>query len=667
MSTKIKRVADNICPEKGIINYQENETVDYSQDKIKSHQHKSDYLILFFTYLFISFLPKNESRANQHSFFSKALKQNEFKIFYKLFLNIIINAISYSSCLNIFLDILFRHLYFAKIVQFHIIIKFNDYYENNILNLLDFINELYLYNLVFFILLNKTPITALSAINSCENKRISFELAKKGNKGNYISVFFKQNNITTNTCELIDDEEIKNDDFIIDIQHRKKGKKILIRNINHLRNFIQIIKHILLLLNLFKKIFVYNKISDFEYNSYNITLKIKGTGNKQIFSSHTDFFKSEYYPNEVYINGNQQNDVSHSYYLNQTDNFIKLIWYNLISSCDCMFYDCSDIIEIDFSSFDTSNVDNMRAMFYNCKSLTSLNLSNFNTSKVKMMNMMFNQCTSLTSLNLSNFDTSKVKWIHKMFEGCTNLEYINMIDFNEGSLVDNYYHDMFCNVPGNIAICINKVNILTKIYPQISTISCHIEDCTNDSKLNQNKFIQGTEQCVNNCSDINLYEYNGQCVSQCPKGYFYDKRNITKCKCELEKCFTCPKIALIKELCTKCNNNYYPMENDPLNLGEYFNCYNETPKGYYLDKFDELYKRCYYTCETCEIKGDNKFHNCLKCKSEFNFEIYTNNYTNCFVNCSYYYYFDNNNSLFNKFKIITIAQKIYHVLQNFLI
>ena len=190
MSTKIKRVADNICPEKAMINYKENETVDYSQDKIKSHQHKSDYLILFFTYLFISFLPKNEPRASEHSFFSKTLKQNEFKIFYKLFLNIIINAISYSSCLNIFLNILFRHLYFAKIVQFHIIyIKFKDY-ENNFLNLLDFINELYLYNLVFFILLNKTPITALSAINSCENKRISFELAKKGNKGIYISVFF---------------------------------------------------------------------------------------------------------------------------------------------------------------------------------------------------------------------------------------------------------------------------------------------------------------------------------------------------------------------------------------------------------------------------------------------------------------------------------------------
>ena len=85
--------------------------------------------------------------------------------------------------------------------------------------------------------------------------------------------------------------------------------------------------------------------------------------------------------------------------------------------------------------------------------------------------------------------------------------------------------------------------------------------------------------------------------SQCPNGYFKD--DITKCKCQLEKCLTCPKVALNKELCTKCNNNYYQIQKDPLNLGEYFNCYNETPNGYYLDTNDKLYKKCYYTCETC--------------------------------------------------------------------
>jgi len=88
------------------------------------------------------------------------------------------------------------------------------------------------------------------------------------------------------------------------------------------------------------------------------------------------------------------------------------------------------------------------------------------------------------------------------------------------------------------------------------------------------------------------------------------------------------------------------MENDPLNLGNYFNCYNEAPNGYYFDKIDKLYKKCYYTCETCKIKGDNEFHNCLKCKTKFNFEINTNNYINCYEKCNYYYYFDNNSLIY---------------------
>ena len=139
-----------------------------------------------------------------------------------------------------------------------------------------------------------------------------------------------------------------------------------------------------------------NKISLVEYKSYNITLKIKGIGTKKIFSSDSYYFEPKYYPNEVYINGNIQNNVSYSYNLNETDNLIGLKWYDLINSCDSMFRECSDITEIDLSNFNTSNVENMQLMFYGCSSLTSLNLTNFNTSKVTLMDAMFYNCSSLT-------------------------------------------------------------------------------------------------------------------------------------------------------------------------------------------------------------------------------------------------------------------------------
>ena len=118
-----------------------------------------------------------------------------------------------------------------------------------------------------------------------------------------------------------------------------------------------------------------------------------------------------------------------------------------------------------------------------------------------------------------------------------------------------------------------------------------------------------------------------------------------KCKCELEKCLACSAVSLNKDLCIECNYNYYPIENDSLNTNEYINCYQE-PQGNYLDFNDNLYKKCFYTCENCELNGDNINHNCLKCKKEYAFEININNYTNCYKECVFYYYFDNNNNYY---------------------
>ena len=76
------------------------------------------------------------------------------------------------------------------------------------------------------------------------------------------------------------------------------------------------------------------------------------------------------------------------------------------------------------------------------------------------------------------------------------------------------------------------------------------------------------------------------------------------------------------------------------------NCY-KNPKGYYLDKNDFIYKKCYHRCELCEIKGNDMNHNCLKCNFNYRFNItYNNSYMNCYENCSYYYYLDINNNFY---------------------
>ena len=107
-------------------------------------------------------------------------------------------------------------------------------------------------------------------------------------------------------------------------------------------------------------------------------------------------------------------------------------------------------------------------------------------------------------------------------------------------------------------------------------------------------------------------------------------------------------MALSLNLCLSCNDDFYPMENDPLNNGDYINCYNEK-EGYYLDldNNNSLFKKCYYTCETCEINGDNITHNCLKCNSNYSFKIKndSNNYSNCYnsLDINFIKYFEGSN------------------------
>ena len=49
---------------------------------------------------------------------------------------------------------------------------------------------------------------------------------------------------------------------------------------------------------------------------------------------------------------------------------------------------------------------------------------------------------------------------------------------------------------------------------------------------------------------------------------------------------------------------------------------------------------CYSSCESCEIKGNNAEHNCLKCNNNNPVQFSVNNYYNCYQICNHFYYFD---------------------------
>ena len=57
--------------------------------------------------------------------------------------------------------------------------------------------------------------------------------------------------------------------------------------------------------------------------------------------------------------------------------------------------------------------------------------------------------------------------------------------------------------------------------------------------------------------------------------------------------------------------------------------------GYYLDKNDLLFKRCYDSCKTCEITGNVIEHNCIECNDNYTYEFNLSKYKNCFTNNPY--------------------------------
>ena len=110
-----------------------------------------------------------------------------------------------------------------------------------------------------------------------------------------------------------------------------------------------------------------------------------------------------------------------------------------------MFYDCNSLIDLDLTGFDTSKVTNMSFVFYGCKKLKSLDISSFVTSEVISMEAMFYQMHSLEKLDLSNFDTSKVIEMGFMFYECQTLTSLDLKSFNTSSVTDMsvmFYQDI---------------------------------------------------------------------------------------------------------------------------------------------------------------------------------------------------------------------------------
>ena len=233
----------------------------------------------------------------------------------------------------------------------------------------------------------------------------------------------------------------------------------------------------------------------------------------KLWLDHTD--KTAYYyaePENVYLN----TDSSKMFYVSTSEQKLRNILDMNLSNFDTsqvksmkwMFACIPNLTTLNLSSFYTSKVTDMSHMFYNMSNLISLNLSNFNTSNVWNMYSMFSDMPNLTTLNLSSFDTSKVTDMSYMFYGMSNLISLNLSNFNTSHVTN-----MECMFYGMSSL--TSLNISNFNTSRVTNMDSMFASMSNLTSLNLSNFdtswvtdMSGMFSSMSNLTTLNLSSFN---------------------------------------------------------------------------------------------------------------------------------------------------------------
>ena len=268
---------------------------------------------------------------------------------------------------------------------------------------------------------------------------------------------------------------------------------------------------------------------------YEVSFTVMGEGNQRILGETMNV------PSEIYVNNMKQNSNSLNIELRDMMNDIIVRWESR-PPCKEMFKNCENIVKIDLSNFDTSEIQDMEGMFYGCTKLKSINFGNINTEKVKTMTNMFFDCKSietldlskfntqavnemdgmfknaksLLSLDLSSFKTTSVYNMNNLFYNCKSLIYLNLVSFEETT--SNSIYDIFFNINSTLIYCIDSSKS-PKIYEILYQKKNIQNNCGNDCFKGKTKLITEERKCVDDCLSYNSkyqYESNNVCYEDDP-------------------------------------------------------------------------------------------------------------------------------------------------------
>ena len=193
---------------------------------------------------------------------------------------------------------------------------------------------------------------------------------------------------------------------------------------------------------------------------------------------------------------------------------IRISFNIILTSMFELFKNCNNLIEVDLSHLDSSQLVDLNSTFENCENLENANLTIKNSTNIQSMSNSFSGCRNLKDVDLSNFTPKHNISLDFMFKDCIKLSYVDLSNF------------FSFNFKGIFSGCFNL-----KIFDSNKNL---IENKTNDG--NESK------------SNISINDLIDS---------FMDKLDL---KCEIgknEKCKTCEKGLINSQYCEKCNDEYY--------------------------------------------------------------------------------------------------------------